>query len=309
MSSLGDLFHALPTVHSLKAALGSAVDWVVNPEYAEVVGCFNDVDDVIVYPRRGFFSGYRDFRRRLRERDYEMVVDLQGLLKSALVAQTARARRRIGPSFCREAAHLFYRELAGEIDKDRHAVEECMDVLDYLSIEPVEEPAPVSFPAPDCELPARFIAIAPVSRWPTKDWPIEHFIEAGSALHKHSRLEICIVGGPGEVDVCREIATGIGDGAFSTAGRTNIPELGGLLERASLLISVDSGPVHIASAVGTPVLGLYGITDPHRTGPYARRNRVIRAPGFDGAHGDYRRKTPGNLAVMRACSNDLTTDL
>ena len=111
MSSLGDLFHALPAVHNLKAGLGAEVDWVVQPEYAALARCFTDVSRVIVFPRRAFFSGLFPFLRALRAERYDRIVDLQGLFKSALVARLARGGTRIGPSFHRESAHLLARAL------------------------------------------------------------------------------------------------------------------------------------------------------------------------------------------------------
>jgi len=300
MSSLGDIFHALPTTHSLKSGLGARLDWVVNSQYADTVACFGDVDRVIPFPRKRLLAGHAEFIRELQRERYDLVCDLQGLLKSAYVARRARAKRRIGASFCRELAHLFYRELAGPKNKDRHAVEECLDIVRYLGLEIDRSPPPLNFPDFETGLARPRVAFAPVSRWQTKDWPPEHFVHLGQDLQRERKASILIVGGPDEKPVCDGIAAKIGGACRSLAGETSIPELGGVLQAVDLLVAVDSGPVHIAAALGTPVLGLYGITDPVRTGPYGPQHRTISAEVNGSRHGDFRKATPENLIVMRS---------
>ena len=99
LSSLGDLFHALPTVHLIQDTWGAEVDWVTQPEYVELVGLFKGVDEVFSYPRRNFFRQSPAFRRKLRARRYDYVFDMQGLLKSAVVARMANAEKRIGKAW------------------------------------------------------------------------------------------------------------------------------------------------------------------------------------------------------------------
>ena len=147
LSSLGDLFHALPAVHGLKTGLDAVVDWVVDSRLAPVVECFPDVERVIAFPRHGIRRRARPFLDALRAERYDLVLDFQGLLKSALVARLARGRRRIGPSFHREGSRLFYPEVAGPRNKERHAVEENLDILRFLGL-PIGEPRfPLAFPA------------------------------------------------------------------------------------------------------------------------------------------------------------------
>jgi heptosyltransferase-1 len=102
LSSLGDLFHPLPAVRCLKRELGAEIHWVVQEEYAGLVACFSDVSRVIRFPRRGFAAAGRAFVSELRRDRYDIAIDFQGLLKSALTTRMARAERRIGPSFHRE---------------------------------------------------------------------------------------------------------------------------------------------------------------------------------------------------------------
>ena len=127
LSSLGDLFHALPTAHNLKAELGGQLDWVVQREYVSLVQCFSVVDRAIPFDRHRFLGSLSDFLRELRCERYDYIIDLQGLLKSAMVARLARGKRRVGPSFHREGAALLYSDVAGPRNKARHAVDENLE--------------------------------------------------------------------------------------------------------------------------------------------------------------------------------------
>ena len=127
LSSLGDIFHAIPTVHNLQAALDAEVDWVTQPEYVDLVKSFPMVSAVIPFPRRNFWTCAGGLVRAVRAKHYDYVIDLQGLIKSAIVAQVARGGKKIGPSFQREGSRFLYDEIAGRRNKDRHAVDEYLD--------------------------------------------------------------------------------------------------------------------------------------------------------------------------------------
>ena len=134
-SSLGDLFHALPTVHLLKQSFDADIDWVVNSEYTGLTECFSDVQNVIAFPRKELLSNLGTFRAALRKETYDLIVDLQGLMKSALICRMAKrssGAKILGPSFQREGARLLYSAVVGKKNKKRHAVDENLDVLRWL---------------------------------------------------------------------------------------------------------------------------------------------------------------------------------
>lgn len=278
MSSLGDLFHALPAVRCLKTGLGATVDWVVQPEYGPLVKCFPDVSRIIPFPRRGFWGQLGEFRRELRRSEYDVIVDLQGLLKSALVAWLARGGRRIGPSFCREGSRIFYSAVAGPANRERHAVDEVLDIVRYLGLEVPKVPEfPVVFPKlPRKELSPR-VAILPCSRWATKNWPAERFGEVARGLVERAGATVFVVGAASDLEAGKQIERAAARNVINLCGRTSLVELGSLLQEMDLAVSVDSGPMHMAAAVGVPVLAVFGATDPRRTGPYGPRHRVITA--------------------------------
>lgn len=276
LSSLGDLFHALPAVHNIKAGLKAEIHWVVQDEYADLVRCFTDVDRVIPVSRRHWYRGRRVFLRRLRLYNYDYVLDLQGLMKSAIVCGLARTRRRVGPSFCRECSVLFYSAVAGHRDTKRHAVDQCMDTVRYLGLSCLSQEFPVAFPGVERTEPRPRVGLLPVSRWETKNWFADRFAAVAVRLQRERDATIFLLGGPGDAAVCAELEKAIGGRVVNLCGKLAIPESGALIRELDLLISNDSGPVHMAVAVGTPTLVVFGPTDPQRTGPYGTFHRVVR---------------------------------
>ena len=278
LSSLGDLFHALPAVHELKAGLPARIDWVVQREYAELAACcFADVERVIAFDRHRSLTGLPAFLRQLRAERYDLVLDMQGLLKSALVARFARAKRRLGPSFRREGARLFYDAVAGPRNKARHAVDENLDMARYLGLKPGPAHFAVRAPTWHTDHPRPRVALAPASRWPSKNWPPAAFAALARHLQRDYGASIFLLGSPGDRAVCDAVARELKGAVENTAGRTRLVEMAGLLAGMDLLVSNDSGPVHMAAAFGTPALVLFGPTDPARTGPYGEKHRVLLA--------------------------------
>lgn len=274
-SSLGDLFHALPAVHALRTGLDATIDWVVNEAYAPLVACFDDVSRVIPFPRHALLRQGATFLRELRRNSYDMVVDLQGLLKSALTATLARSPRRIGPSFPREGAHCFYHETAGTPDRRRHAVEENLDIARHLGLPPSPPAFPLHLPAMDPGAPRPRIAVLPASRWPTKNWPTAHFATALDAIRARCEASFFLLGAAAEVDTCARLEALTHVHVNNLCGKTGLVEMAALLQAMDLVIANDSGPVHIAAALGVPTITVYGPTDPARTRPYGPAHTVL----------------------------------
>ena len=281
LSSLGDLFHALPAVHNLKAASGATVDWLVQPAYHDLVRCFRDVDRVLTFPRRDFPRFALRFLSELRRERYDLVVDLQGLLKSAIPARLTRRTRGapvLGPSFRREGAQLFYHAVAGPRNKARHAVEENLDAIRRLGWPEIAPAFPVSFPRQVPPGAGPRVAFVPASRWPTKNWAPAHFARVADELIGRGAT-VFLTGGREEAAACAAIAAELRGraGLINRCGETTLVELGSLLQEMQLVLTVDSGPMHLAAALGVPVLALFGPTDPARTGPYGPNARVLWA--------------------------------
>jgi lipopolysaccharide heptosyltransferase I len=280
LSSLGDIFHAIPAVHNLQAELDAEIDWVTQPEYVDLVKCLPMVSTVIPFPRRKFWSRAGALVKAVRAKRYDYVVDLQGLLKSAVVARFARGSLRIGPSFEREGARFFYDVVAGPKNKDRHAVDESLDVVRYLGLTVRPVIFPIQFPAPVMDVAAPRIGLVPWSRRFNKNWPAEHFIEVARRIRADFGGTIFLFGSQADWAGCEDIKGAVADSAgggeiVNLAGKTSLVEMGGWFSRMNLVLVNDSGPLHMAVALGVPVVTMFGPTDPRRTGPYGSGHQVL----------------------------------
>ncbi len=277
LSSLGDLFHALPAVHNIREQTGAEIHWAAHTPYAELVGCFGPVARVVPCPRQRTVAALPALARTLAAERYDLALDMQGLLKSALVARLARAKKTVGPSFHREGSRLFYSAVAGPRNKSRHAVEENMDFVDWLGLERVPPAFPIRLPDRPLPGPGPQIALLPQSRWATKNWPVACFADVVRRLQRHIRPAFWLLGDDKARDACAAIERAADGTATNLAGSASLVETAALLRQADLLIANDSGPVHMAAALGTPTLVVFGATDPARTGPYGTGHRVLSA--------------------------------
>lgn len=311
LSSLGDILHVLPAVCAFKEQTGAEIDWAVHPAFAPLVRCFRCVGRVIEIPRHHVLAGLRGTLRELRRERYDLVLDFQGLAKSALVARLVRGMRRIAPSYAREGSGLFFRERAGRLDRSRHAVEQAFDTLRYLGLKRPEAPLAASdFILPEVARPAGapLVALAPVSRWATKNWPPEKFsavVRLLGAAWPGARF--LVFGGKDDAAVGAEIAAALPGRAENLCGKTSIAETLALLTRCDLLIANDTGPVHMAAAVGTRCLVVFGATRPEWTGPWGVGHRVVVA-GLPCQPCVKRECARGDLACLAAVAPEAVRD-
>ena len=257
----------------LKTQLDATIDWVTQEPYKKLVHCFTDVTNVLTFPRHSFWTKAIPMMRELRYEHYDLVIDFQGLFKSGFVTRMARTERRIGPSYHREGSVVTYSEIAGTRNPDRHAVEQALDVVEHLGLERTGVLFPVEFPHVEVSVGVPRVALVPCSRWPTKNWPSHHFAEVGQCLAMEG-AEIFLMGSPADRQVCSELERAI-PGAVNLCGKTDLVTLGGTIQAMDLVVSVDTGPMHIAAACGVPVLALFGATDAKRTGPYGSGHMVL----------------------------------
>ena len=301
LSAIGDVVHAMPVAVALKRHLTDVrVTWVVEAREATLLTRHPDVDDVIVADTRGWrrtrprWRALRDARavgRVLRARAFDVVLDLQGLLKSGLLTAATRAPRRIGfaPPFLRErASAMFTNERVEPPPAARHVVEQYLSLLTPLGIPsgPIEFRLPIDADAEGRV--ERFLADAGIKPHDAlvvlnagagradKRWPVTHHAALVRGLSAHAGARVVTLWGPGEEDDARAIADAA-PGALP-APATSLHELAALVRRARLVVAGDTGPLHIAAAVGTPCLGLYGPTSPDRNGPYGHPHRALTAP-------------------------------
>jgi len=301
LSSIGDVVHALPVAAALKRDHpGARVTWVAEAREATILAGHPAVDEVVIVDTRGWRRGGAPIAalreigavaRQLRERRFDVVLDLQGLVKSGLVTALTRAPRRIGfaHGFRREwPSGLFTNERVRPPASARHVVEHYVALLAPLGITaPVIEFRMPSDPRAEEWVEAflagtgikprdRLVLMNPGAGRPDKQWPVSHYRELARRLADEASVRVVVMWGPGEEDDARTIAASAVGGVV--APTTTLRELTALARRARLMIAGDTGPLHIAAAVGTPCLGLYGPTSGKRNGPYGVGHRVLQSP-------------------------------
>jgi len=287
---LGDILHVVPTVHQLAEQYDTDIDidWVTQPEYCELVSCVEGIRRAIPYPRKNLRRGLGEFRRTLREETYEAAFDLQGLFKSAFAMRHAKAQRRVGPSNPREGSRFLYHEhaaVAANQPSIRHAVDRGLDLISHLQLKPKPATWDLQFPPYAIEKASQNIALLPCSRWYAKNWPAASFIALARRLLDTPNRNLFFIGSPADETICEEIRKELGsERVFNLCGKTSIPQLGSVLEEMDLLITNDSGPMHLSVAVGTPTIALFGPTDPRKCGPYGDNHAVIQGQAVGGGY-------------------------
>jgi heptosyltransferase-1 len=288
-SSLGDVVHSLPFLSALKSRYPEAeVHWVIARGLEDLLEGHPMIDKLIVINKDEWKSLSRPGRtireitrlfRSLRREYYDIVVDLQGLLRSGVIAMAAGAPVRIGFEEAREGSRFFYnRKVRG--GKELHAVDRYLKIADALgcSTQKVVFPfVPAKTEAGEAakvrESPAPYAVIVPGARWDTKIWPAVNFGRVAAALPWRS----IVVGSSADIPKADVVVRESGGKAVSLAGKTGLRELVEIMRNAVLVISNDSGPMHIAAAFGVPVVAIFGPTSPERTGPYGKGHIIIRS--------------------------------
>jgi 3-deoxy-D-manno-octulosonic-acid transferase/heptosyltransferase-1 len=303
-SAIGDVIHTLPSLWSLRARFPQAqITWLVEESAADLVTGHAAINRVLVARRKTWLHDLRSgrvfsalsefvrFVRQLRDTRYDLVIDFQGLLKSAMWVFLARGIRKAG--FGRGMEHAEYSYLAlnervPAVDMNQHAIDRSLLLLKHIGVPaaalrygiPVsaqqESEAAGLLRACGVQDEDRMVAINPMARWPTKLWDARSFAALADRLEGEG---ICVVftGGPQDGPALDEI------GGFMTRrhrrldGKTSLNQLAALYRRAQVVVTTDSGPMHLAAAVGTPVVALFGPTAPWRTGPYGPTHVVLRA--------------------------------
>ena len=307
LSSLGDVLHALPVARALRRALpGAHLTWVVEAREYAILRDHPDLDAVVPVDTRLWRrlvwrpSGAREvlskvgrLRERIRRASFDVAIDLQGLLKSGLLTAYTGAPVRIGFSAgrCRERWNALFtnRHVTPPLSA-RHVVEQYLALLAPLGI----DPGPVEFHVP---VPAaaerrmeellvkegvkpgdRLVAINPGAGRANKRWPVARFSALAERLASEAGARLLLLWGPDEAFMARDIALALPGHSALLAPPTDLGELTALLKRCRLMIANDTGPLHLAAALGTPALGLFGPTSAERNGPYGPRCRGLQSP-------------------------------
>jgi heptosyltransferase I len=282
LGSLGDVVHGIPVAAALRHEYPtSRIDWMVDPRYVELLNLVVGLDRRIGVDPRAIKRGearrrFRQMLRDLRDTGYDAAIDLQGLLKSAMLARSIRAHQTIGfpRRHLREPlARLFYTD-APDPGLATHVIYKNLALLAPLHVTDLRVRFPLEIPrtATITQIIHRFerreyALVNPGAAWPNKRWPPANFGAVAAAIEREFGWRSLVLWGPGEQDLAHEVVAQSG-GAAEISPPTTITDLVGLARGARLMISGDTGPLHIAGAVSTPIVALYGPTRPDRNGPW-----------------------------------------
>jgi heptosyltransferase-1 len=286
-SAIGDIVHALPVLNLIRRNWPRAhVSWVVTPNCGGLLAGHPQIDELIYFERHRLSRSWRSpntfskllrFARHVHDQRFDLVIDLQGLFRSGWVVAETKAPIRVGFSNARELGWLFYTHLV-DMNWEDHAVDRNLCIAQALGLGrgPVEFHFAVdehdrqwvsNHVAPG----ERYAVLLPGAMWDTKQWPPEHFARLVGPLRERFGLTSVLAGSPADLPLAQQIP-----GATNLVGQTNLRQLVALLERADLVIANDSGPMHIAAALGRPLVTLFGPTSATRTGPYGRLDTVVK---------------------------------
>jgi len=305
-SAIGDVTHTLPALCALRKRYPYAkITWLVEEAAADLVKGHRALDRVLVSRRKkwaaemksglaGFTKAWREIRwfiRDLRDTRYDLLFDFQGLLKSGIWVWLANAERKIG--FGRgmehaECSYIFLNERVPPVSMDTHALRRELVLLKAVGLEAEE----IVFDLPITESDRKkvdnlladygidrvkpLVAINPLATWPTKLWFNDRFAEVGDLLIEKG-CSVVFTGSPADREEIDRIINTMTGGAVNLAGETSLISLAALFQVAEAVVSTDTGPMHIAAAVGTPLVAIFGSTAPWRTGPWGEEHLVLRA--------------------------------
>jgi len=289
LSALGDVVQTLPCISLLKKELPEAeIHWVVDERNAPLLKGHPQIEKLFIFSNRFFKNPVKfySFVKKLRQEEYEAVIDYQGLFKSGILAFFSKAGLKAGFARAREGSPLFY-SLKVDVSFEVHAVRRYLLLTEavlkdfgakaeFNSIPQAELPFE-EYPLPE----EPFVVIVPEARWSTKLWPLsfwEKIIQESFLRKKGFKFFILASGKNREIRSWAEGLSRREEGVVSLVGRLSLPQVVWVIKKAGLVLTVDTGPMHIASALDVPTVALFGPTSPERTGPWGKHFKVVKSP-------------------------------
>ena len=293
LGSIGDAVNTLPLVNVLKeASPDRRLAWLIEPKSFPIVKNCRAVDRFIVFERRRKIQGALGALREIRDFRPELVIDLQRILRSSFFTFLSGSPLRLGFDRvrCKEGSWLFTNRRIPPRDPKRHMVLQYLEFAEYLEAELTDIRFDLSIDVEDRStarriLPGAFSRSRPIALniGATKEanrWPVSHWSGLIEILLAETSSPLVLTGGPDDRVRGEELVSAASDRnrIFNSAGLTSLGELGGIFLECCLAVSGDTGPMHIASALGIPTVGLFGPADPRRTGPFRHLDMVIESP-------------------------------
>ncbi|MSQ95143.1 MAG: glycosyltransferase family 9 protein [Gemmataceae bacterium] len=290
-SALGDIAHALPVLSALRTRFPAAhISWIVNRGYAPILEGHRDLDEIIPFDRgalrKSWLTGSWEFTRflkRLHSNRFDLVIDLQGLFRTGLMSLATGARTRIGLASAREGARFCYSHRVEDRLDVTHAVDRYWRVIEAMGEAPTVKAFHVPIQAEARrwareilqKYPRPWLAVGAGSRWLTKRWPPEHFAALVQRAQTQFGGSAIFVGTPEEASLAQQATALVTGPSCQLTGATTLPQLVAILDAADVMIANDTGPLHLAVALGRPVIAPYTCTRVEKTGPYGQNDRAV----------------------------------
>ncbi len=324
LSSLGDVVHTFAFVNHLKKERPDiSVDWVVNDMYAGLVKCNSGVGRVWHFKRGTWgkqwnspstFSEITSLLSWIRKEKYDVCLDMQGLLRSGLLTFFSGAGKKAGFANAREGSKYLYdtRIDAGE---KPHAADILLRSLEIFNVTPPEKPdfrftipekaeSSVKKLMAELGISGPYMVFHTGARWDTKMWSVSHWSVLAKAVANKSKMPLVFTGSAADAAVINAIIAGQGR-MFNLAGGLGLVESAALLKNCALMVTVDSGPMHIAAAFDRPIVAIFGPTSPAKTGPVTQGPADIIQQGHIGCVPCFDRKCKRNYECMEKISPDM----
>ncbi len=291
-SALGDIIQALPAACALADSFPDAqIDWFVRPEYAALIENHPCIHNLVIFDRKKLgkwwckpdaFKDFLNLIKQLRQAKYDIVFDFQGRFRSAIFAWFSGSKKRIGVSGTQELTGIFYTQKIKQTPFSVHLVDYYLDMVctagairskTEFGLSPDKQIVDVvkNILISNKANPDNYAVFVPAATVETKRWPVENFASLAERIQKKYQCSIIAVGVESEKAIAEQLVAASAVPVISLAGKTDIKTLIALLASAKVVVSNDTGPAHIASALGVPLAIIFGFTNPSRVGPYGRK--------------------------------------
>ena len=313
-SALGDVVTALPAVNALKRRYPDAkITWLIRPEFARILDSAPAVDQILIFDRKltgkwwrspKAFKSLKNLFSELKNAHFDLVIDLQGLFRTAFFALITGCNKRFGMKTAREGAAFFYTDKIDLPTDSFHVVDHYLSIAaaagasadnpDFAFSPPSSAIAAADNLLTDSNITDRYIIFVPGAAHEIKCWPAQNFAQLADNLNKEFGLPIVAVGTAGEKQIVENINSIANTNIIDLTGKTDLPALSAIMTKASLIVTNDTGPGNLAVAANAPMVMIFGPTNPIRLEPYKKADSVAaidphtRPPGIRSFDSKYR---------------------
>ncbi|RZB35261.1 MAG: heptosyltransferase I [Desulfobacteraceae bacterium Eth-SRB1] len=305
LSAIGDVIHTLPVLNAVRKQYPDAhITWLVEEAASSLIEGHTALNRVLVSKRKSWIKGiaghsYLDnireacsFIKELRDTKYDIILDFQALLKSGILIGLAKGKRKIGfdkGMDHQEHSYIFLNERVPPVDMETHALTRGMMLLKAIGISSNHIEYNIYISDQDRKKADDLLrqneekeykllaAINPVAKWETKLWDNAKFAKLADSLIEQYNARLFFTGSAEDRELILDIISRMKCKAYNLAGMTSLKTLTAVYKETDFVVSTDTGPMHLAAAVGTPVVALFGPTAPWRTGPFGAGHQIIRA--------------------------------